>query len=406
MWGDILICMKKAQFRKLVETLEKCDIEDELKKDLLHTLDDLQNHKQYGLVWNKEKVMEDVVLECEKRMPILESVKEKRITKDGNSEHNIFIEGDNYHALQVLQQSHQGKIDVIYIDPPYNTGKAKEWKYNDQYVDTEDGYRHSKWLSFMEKRLKLAKNLLSHDGVIFISIDDSEQANLKLLCDEIFDENNFIQNFMWLHGRGKKDRWSRTLQQYILCYARDKEKVSPWSLANSVDYNFQNPDDDPRGDWFSGSVSFSEERSNKNHKNFYSIQSPSGIVWKRQWQKTKQEMDELLANNKIFFGHPPEYASVPRIKIFPDDVSEQIPYNIIKDVGSTRDAQSELDKMFGEKVFEYPKPVNLIKHILKFSSLGEGDIILDFFAGSGTTGHAVLDLNKEGRWEPTVYPLH
>ena len=229
---------------------------------------------------------------------------------------------------------------------------------------------------------------------MFISIDDNEYAHLKLLCDDIFGEENFLQNFMWLHGKGKKDRWSRTLQQYVLCYAKNKEAVPQWSVQNSASYSFQNPDNDPRGGWFSGSVSFSETRSNKKHKNFFSIKSPSGIEWTRQWQRSKKEMDELLSQNKIFFGLAPNFDAVPRVKIFPGDVSEQIPQNIIDGVGTTRDAQKMLDDMFDGKVFDYPKPVGLIKHILTFAS-SKDSVILDFFAGSGTTGHAVLDINKE-----------
>lgn len=363
----------------------------------------------YGLVWHRDVPEEkiDVLVNPDantpaemfanevagKPFPVLKEIKEREIESKKEDQAHLMIEGDNYHALATLNFTHQEAVDMIYIDPPYNTGKD-DFRYNDRYVDEEDPYRHSKWLSFMDKRLKLAKNLLRSDGFIFISIDDHEQAPLKLLCDEIFGEKNFIQNFMWLHGKGKKDRWSRTMQQYILCYAKDKEKVRPWGLINTANYDFQNPDNDPRGGWFSGSVSFSESRSNKRHKNYFTIESPSGIKWTRQWQKTKEEMNELLADKKIFFGYSPAYDAVPRIKIFPGDVSEQIPPNIIDSVDSTREAQAFLDSLFGEKVFDYPKPVSLIKHLLNFSTTKDA-VVVDFMAGSGTTGHAVLELNRE-----------
>jgi methyltransferase len=361
------------------------------KDELIALVKSLKKTKKFGLVW--EDKPERVVLDCETKLPVLTEADERVIAKAEDQPTNLIIEGDNYHSLSVLNYTHASKIDFIYIDPPYNTGN-KDFVYNDSFVDKEDGYRHSKWLSFMEKRLRLAKSLLTDTGVLFISIDDNEYAHLKLLCDDIFGEENFLQNFMWLHGKGKKDRWSRTLQQYVLCYAKNKEAVPQWSVQNSASYSFQNPDNDPRGGWFSGSVSFSETRSNKKHKNFFSIKSPSGIEWTRQWQRSKKEMDELLSQNKIFFGLAPNFDAVPRVKIFPGDVSEQIPQNIIDGVGTTRDAQKMLDDMFDGKVFDYPKPVGLIKHILTFAS-SKDSVILDFFAGSGTTGHAVLDINKE-----------
>jgi hypothetical protein len=210
----------------------------------------------------------------------------------------------------------------------------------------------------------------------------------------MFGENNFVQNFMWLHGKGKKDRWSRTLQQYILCYAKNKNKLLPWSILSYANYTFGNPDDDSRGPWFSGSISFSEQRSNKQHPNYFEIKSPSGIIWRRQWQRAKDEMSELLKQKKIFFGLPPKYNAVPRIKIFPDDIDEQIPLNIIDDVESTRDAQKTLDEMFGKKIFDYPKPVSLMKRLIKLFP-DKNALILDYMAGTGTTGHAVLEVNKE-----------
>jgi len=324
----------------------------------------------------------------------------------GKSE-NLIVEGDNLEALKALMPFYYGKIKCIYIDPPYNTGNEK-WIYNDNVnapkikewlgkvvgPEGEDLCRHDKWLCMMYPRLKLLRDLLSEDGVIFVSIDDNEVANLKIIMDDIFLPQNFVQNFMWLHGKGKKDRWSRTLQQYILCYAKEKNKLEPWSILGYAQYEFSNPDNDPRGPWFSGSISFSEKRSREEHPNYFSIKSPSGIVWKRQWHCSKEEMEEYLKNKKIFFGVPPKYDNVPRLKIFPGDTEELIPPNIIDDVETTREAQRELDKIFGRKLFDFPKSVSLIKRLIQISS-DKNDIILDSFAGSGTTGHAVLELNKE-----------
>lgn len=352
----------------------------------------LSKSKQHGLVW--EYKSEAIIEQCRRKQPLLVEVKEKAIQSDPSKPENWLIEGDNYHALAALSTTHQGKVDVIYIDPPYNTRKKIEWKFNDNYVDEKDSYRHSKWLSMMAGRLQLAKRMLSDSGVIFISIDDNEQAQLKLLCDAIFGEKNFIQNFMWLHGKGKKDKWSRTLQQYMLCYAKDKKQVAPWSATSKASYPLTNSDEDSRGAWFSGSISFSEQRSNQMHANFYTIQSPSNIQWTRQWQVSEDKMASLLQERKIYWGAAPEYKNVPRIKIFPGSASEQIPPNMIE-VSSTREAQKELDAMFaGKRVFEYPKPVALMQYVFRLASQKDS-LILDFFSGSGTTGHAVLALNQE-----------
>jgi len=379
-------------FNKKDNNEELSVLVSELKSEILKLKKELKTKSKYGLTFDRKT--EKVVDDCDTKLPVLKEVVGKKIETDKNCPTNIIIEGDNYHSLQVLNYTHQGKIDVIYIDPPYNTGN-KDFIYNDIIVDKEDGFSHSKWLSFMERRLLLSRDLLSENGVIFISIDDNEMVQLKMLCDAIFGENNFIQNFMWLHGKGKKDKNSRTLQQYILCYSKCKEKVSPWSIIKGKNYKFTNPDNDPEGPWFSGSISFSEDRSNKRHENFFSITSPSGKVWSRQWMCSREDMLDYIARNKIYWGDAPEFENVPRLKIRPSDEEELIPENIIDSVGTTKSAENDLAELFGGvKVFDYPKPYQLILHLVKLSSQ-TSSTILDFFAGSGTTGHAVLELNKE-----------
>jgi len=379
--------------------MAKKDYSQLSKEELVALVEKLESRKKYGLVWDEERTKEKFEKESENALPVLKEVKSKEIKTDSTKPTNILIEGDNYHALSVLNYTHQGKIDVIYIDPPYNTGK-KDFKYNDKWVDENDTYRHSKWLTFISKRLRLAKNLLNDEGVIFISIDDNEIAQLRLLCNEIFGEQNFINNFMWLHGKGKKTKQSRTLQQYILCYAKNKYLLGEWVDIKFASGSFSNPDNDPRGEWFSGSVSFSEDRSNKNHENYFTIKSPTGIEWTRQWQCNEDEMNEYLKDNKIYFGPAPEYSNVPRLKIFPTDSSEIIPNNILDSVGSTRGAQKELDEIIGKSdegksKFENPKPPKLVEFLFNIVNKGKSIKVIDFFAGSGTTGHAVLNLNKE-----------
>ncbi len=302
-------------------------------------------------------------------------------------DNNIFISADNYPALQKLQPDYQNKIDIIYIDPPYNTGNNFAYK---------DSFARDEWLSFMNRRLKLAQKLLAPTGCIFIAIDQSELHYLKILCDQIFGEQNYVNDFMWLHGKGKKDTWSRTLQQHSLCYAKDKHQLAPFTQTAQTAWATSNKDNDPRGNWFSGSVSFSEKRSNPNHKNYFTITSPSGKVWTRQWQRTREEMDQLLADNRIYFGPAPDYKGVPRIKIFNEDTQEIIPRNIIDCVESTRHAQSHLDELLGQKgLFDNPKPVELISHLIEITAMRKDALIMDFFAGSGTTFESVCALNKK-----------
>lgn len=311
---------------------------------------------------------------------------------DKLNQSHLLIKGDNYPSLQLLNQQYHEKIHLIYIDPPYNTGN--QFIYNDTFSSVND--KHSSWLSFMKRRLLLAKQLLTSNGVIFIAISQDELFYLKILCDNIFGEENFVNDFMWLHGKGKKNTWSRTMEQHTLCYAKNKSELKPFQDEEISSWAKNNQDDDPRGNWFSGSISFSETRSNPNNKNFYSIFSPSKIEWKRQWLISKNEMEENLQNNLIFFGTAPKYDKVPRLKIFNNTKSFVIPKNIITNTESTRQAQNHLDDILGgKKIFDNPKPVSLIKHLIFISNLPKNALILDFFAGSGTTFESVLELNKD-----------
>lgn len=328
--------------------------------------------------------------------------KQYKIEKDllfcGKSSY-FFINSDNYPALKALVNSKKEFVNIIYIDPPYNTGK-KIFTYNDSFIpkkkkSEQNSDRHSAWLSFMQRRLELAKQLLSQDGCIFISIGQEELYVLKLLCDQIFGEENFVNDFMYLHGKGKKDNFSRTLQQSTLCYAKDIKKLKSFCDYKESNWAQKNLDNDKRGNWFSGSISFSEERSNKNHKNYYTITSPSGKVWTRQWFFSEEKMENLINEKKIYWGKAPEYDQVPREKIFNGEKKDIIPQNIIDTVQSTRNAQNYLDNLLEEKnSFDNPKPVDLIEHLIKIANMEKNITVLDFFAGSGTTLEAVFNLNK------------
>ena len=169
----------------------KIDYDSWSKLELIKEIKKFEKRKKYGLIWDEESAKEIFEEEMQKKLPILNDVLKNGI-EDKSKPNNVLIEGDNYHALSVLNYTHKGKINVIYIDPPYNTGNGENFRYNDKFIDSEDSYKHSKWISFMNKRLRLAKKLLSNKGVIFISIDDNEQAQLKILCDEIFGQENFL----------------------------------------------------------------------------------------------------------------------------------------------------------------------------------------------------------------------
>jgi len=345
------------------------------------------------LTWN------DFIEETDKKQYKLE--KELSLKKRPSY---FLISEDNYPALKALAQFKKEFVNLIYIDPPYNTGK-KIFTYNDNFISKkkkteQDSDRHSIWLSFMQRRLSLAQELLSKDGCIFISIGQEELYVLKLLCDKIFGEENFINDFMYLHGKGKKDLFSRTLQQSTLCYAKDKKNLKPFCDCKESNWAKNNLDNDKRGNWFSGSISFSEKRSNKNHKNYYQIKSPSGIAWLRQWFYSEEKMKKLIEQNKIYWGKAPEYEQVPREKISNGEKKEIIPQNIIDTVQSTRNAQNYLDNLLEEKnAFDNPKPVDLIEHLIKITNMKKNITVLDFFAGSGTTLEAVFNLNKTAETE-------
>ena len=365
------------------------------KADLLGLL---RGHKKYGLVW--EDKPEDVELNLKEKQPILAEVKEKTIISDNpDAPNHILIEGDNLEALTALSYTHEEKVDVIYIDPPYNTGN-KDFSYNDNYVDKDDAYRHSKWLSFICKRLKIAKHLLSERGVIFISIDDNEQAQLKLLCDEIFGMENFIAQVIWERAFAPvnlKKHFSES-HDYIICFAKRIEECICNGLPRNSesDNRYSNPDNDYRGPWTSGDLSVGPVVEEK----VYEITLPSGRkvlpATGRSWLFTKERYEEMLAENRIWFGEKGD--NMPRFKRFLTDVKQGItPMTIWKysEVGHSQDATKELKTIFGgQSKFIYPKSVRLIQRILGLYS-DKNSIILDFFAGSGTTLHATMQLNAE-----------
>jgi len=374
---------------KLLEIVEQQDKE-------------LQDPKKYGLFWDKEKVVENVVADCENNLPVLKRIGSKEIKTD-DSEDNILIEGDNYHALNVLNYTHRNKIDIIYIDPPYNTGNG-DFKYNDKFIDKENGYRHSMWLNFMEKRLKLAKSLLSKTGVMFVSIDDNEQAQLRMLCAQIFGDDNF-ESMVWQKTDSRVDKntnakqinRTKRIHEYIFVIYMDKMATQLNKIMKLPEWknSGKNPDKDPRGPYEAGIISFMEghEKEDRNSDYYYSITLPSGRIVTRHFFVSKGDFDKLDADNRIYY--PKDGDGIPRLKVFEFEEKEYHFESIIRGFGTSSSAKDEIEYLFGDRsLFDTPKPVKLIKEIIR-SSTTRQSTVLDFMAGSGTTGHAVLDLNKE-----------
>jgi len=368
---------------------------EKLKSEVERLKQELKKKKKYGLVW--EPKTEEVVEMCKKQLPVLKEVKNKEIITDKEKPVNLLIEGDNYHALSVLNYTHAGKIDVIYIDPPYNTGN-KDFIYNDRYVDREDAYRHSKWLSFMDKRLQLVRTLLSDNGVIFISIDDNEFHNLRAIIDDVFGENN-VEIMIWRKsGDGRYGKMKNTLtfrndhEYVVVAYKRTARlnKIKIFPNFNSLPKR----DEDGREFWV-GYIARGERGSNVNHKNYYSVKAPNGKAFSAQFELSKDDFLNLDKAGGIYWTN----SGTPYRKIYKDEYREIICSSILFDVGGTYEGKVDINNVFGisetqDAPFDNPKPVNLIKRLLDLSTTKES-VVLDFMAGSGTTAQAVLEFNKE-----------
>ena len=332
---------------------------------------------------------------------------------------NVYISGDNLDALQHLVKSYAGKVKVIYIDPPYNTG-SDGFVYNDKFSFTPEelakrlditperasrilsmtkrgSASHAAWLTFMLPRLSFARDLLTKDGVIFISIDDNEQANLKCLCDEVFGEENFIANIIWKHTQQSKNDEPHFSRQYnhLVCFAKNKDLLNNFYFERIEEdnANYSNPDNDPKGDWRSGDVRSPSFRATL----CYDIVAPNGNIIKAPengWRWSEDTLKEKLHSGEIIFKK--DYSGIIR-KIYLCEQSGRTPENLWDSLrfGSTRQAASEIKELFDNKqVFETPKPVALIKGILEIAS-NKDCLIMDFFGGSSTSAHAIMLMNRK-----------
>ena len=438
--GRYTVMAKKMDLGALRQQILELQIDKELKHDLLEVINE---KRHYGLVW--EESSEAAWKDMQDQLPVFVEDESKRLDSapEGSPNH-ILIEGDNLNALAALTYAYAGKIDVIYIDPPYNTGN-KDFIYNDSFVDKEDGFRHSKWLSFMDRRLRIAKKLLSEKGVIFISIDENEEAQLKMLCDKIYGENNHIATLPTIMNlKGNQDEFGFAgTHEYTHVYCLSRENCSIGYLP---------VEDEELDDWLSDDKGFYKKGANlkstgvnapkekrpylfypilvnietkvvstiskdeyvriydkelKLHDEVYlsqlqekyeslgytfllPITGGKGMSWRWGWQKVKEEADEIIVNINgidvsLYKKQRPQLGDLPSKK--PKSVFYRPEY-------SSGNGKAELVSVLGENLFGYPKPLNLIIDFLRISAFKDSTI-LDFFAGSGTTLHATMQLNSE-----------
>lgn len=396
-----------------------------LSKDLVEGADE-----RYRLDWpgKKASLLKANTPITKTLRPCLEESSGKDGTPGQFDSENLYIEGDNFEVLKILQESYLGKIKMIYIDPPYNTGN--DFIYKDNFAKSKDEYEeelgttdeeggklfrntdsngrfHSDWLSMMYERLVVARDLLKDDGVIFISIDDNEVHNLRKICDEVFGEENFVANVIWQKkfSRANDATYFSTMHDHIICYAK-RTKLNntgdTWSLkllprGEETPEGYSNSDNDPRGDWTSVVLS----TKSGTEKLIYEITTPSGRKCLppdgRFWGVNKDKFRELVLENRIWFGR--EGAGTPRLKTFLSEVQDGLRPNTIwfhQEVGHNQEGRQELKSIFDDKgFFDGPKPVRLLKRILQIANTSPNDTILDFFSGSATTAHAVMKLNAE-----------
>ena len=400
---------------KFLETLKEQHSDDES----LIAINQIENEltsKKYGLVWEEHE--EEVDVKMRTHIPVFTEVEAKEIVGASESEqYNFLLEGDNLHSLKLLEKTHKGKIDVIYIDPPYNTGN-KDFKYDDTFVDKLDSYKNSKWLSCMWSRLKVAHKLLSSEGIIFISIDDNELYPLKMICDEIFGEQCFVTNLIWQKKTGASDaKGIATITEYILVYVKDYAVMDSvfdknYEAFDAKRYRYKDEYFNERGPFYydsldRGSVRYSDTLN-------YSIKSPNGDDiypngrknfendgWTWKWSKEKVEWGirngfiDITPSSKKENGWAVRYKIYLNVDNENRPIEKSAPYKNLITTILNANAAADIKKMFnGKTVFQYSKPVGLMGFLLSCEK-NKKALILDFFAGSGTTGQAVLEKNME-----------
>ena len=365
------------------------------REQLIALLERREREARYGLVWERDEIEPDRHLNDQ----FVALDLDRGLSQGKGPFRNLIIEGDNFDALRFLRMTHAGKVKCIYIDPPYNTGN-RDFVYNDRFFDSTHRFRHSVWLEFMYRRLTLARDLLHPDGAIFVSIDDNELFALGMLMNRVFGEKNFVANCIWQKRYSRENREViGDAHEYLLVYALETARfksarnlVPPTEAQAKI---YKNPNKDPRGRWRTIPMTAQGYRPNQ----MYEIISPAGVAFRppegRCWSMIEPQFQKLLGEGRIYFGK--EGKSQPSIVRYLDEVEGFVPWTWWphEEVGHTDEARKEIQNLFGtQTAFQTPKPVRLIDRILRIAT-GPDDLVLDFFAGSGTTAHAVLKLNAE-----------
>ena len=405
------------------EKLEKAIDFDILRQELSDSIVE-GREERYQFTWPDKKkaiLAANAPINAALRPIVADSVA-KDGTPGGFDSENLYIEGDNLEVLKLLRETYLGKVKMIYIDPPYNTGndfvyeddfsaKAADYLENSGQFDeygqrmvtnlNTNGRFHTDWLNMIYPRLKVARDLLADDGVIFISIDDNEQENLKKICDEIFGESNFVAQLIWERAYAPKNdaKFISNSHDYIIIYARNTENfiIGRLPRTDSANARYKNPDNDPRGVWKPSDLSVKTYNSACD----YPITAPSGRIIEppagRCWRLSKNALLERLQDNRIYFGA--DGNNVPCIKRFLTELKYDgmAPTSIMfyKEVGHSQEGAQEVTKLFSGFAFDGPKPVRLLLRLLMIANLDKDSLILDFFSGSATTAHAVMQLNAE-----------
>lgn len=414
--GNMSSNISKQKREKMMRFLSKLKEEHKDDDSMLIALAEIEaelNAKKYGLVWEEHEEAVDVMMKD--NIPVFTECIDKEIHASDSDSYNFLLEGDNLHSLHLLEKTHKGKIDVIYIDPPYNTG-SNDFIYDDNMIDNSDGFRHSKWLSFMSERLSIARNLLSNEGLILISINEIELYALKLLCDSIFGEINFLANFIWQSTPGSNTGLDiKTVTEYVICYAKNKTYCTTGANIIECDeekYNLQDEFVERRGKYTLNKLDRRMTGQHYSDALNYQITMPDGTklfpgsniekqsYWNWRWSQSKVQwgidngfivFKQIKGNWAVYFK---QYFKVNN----KDELIQRAqPYqNLIKELDGINSARGTQEVMgiFNSKKFDYPKPINLLKYLLNVHA-NKNSKILDFFAGSGTTAQAVLELNKE-----------
>lgn len=423
--SEDLVSTRLIQLKKLMpEAFSEGGIDFEKLRLLLG--DDVdEGQERYAFTWpgKADAIRQSQAVSTATLRPCVEKSR-GRDGEDGSFDSdNIYIEGDNLEVLKLLQRGYHGKVKMIYIDPPYNTGH--DFVYKDNFGNSVDNYKeqaglagqsnadtsgryHSDWCSMMYPRLRLARELLTDDGVIFISIDDNEDRNLRILCDEVFGEANFVSQLIWERAYSPKNdaKYVSNSHDYVLVYAKSIERFVIGRLPRTDEANarYKNPDNDPRGVWKPSDLSVKTYSPDSD----YPITTPSGRVVEppagRCWRLSRNAFRERLQDNRIWFG--PNGDSVPCIKRFLTELKYDgmAPTSIMfyKEVGHSQEGAKELVSLFdGKGYFDGPKPTKLLQRLITLANLSTGDIVLDFFSGSASTAHAMFlqELGKDDRYQ-------